>query len=132
MTARPCPEEDIYLVLRRTIDAPVETVYAAWTEPGTMCRWFAPGEMTVARAVAETETGGAFLVEMRGTDGSSHLTRGRYREVVPNRRLVHTWAVGRQRSRIACHRRVRAGLAALHAPDPHAFAICGRRGTGPA
>ena len=91
MTARPRHEEEIYLVLRRTIDAPVETVYAAWTDPETMCRWFAPGEMTVARAVAETEAGGSFLVEMRGADGVRHLTRGRYREVVPNRRLVHTW-----------------------------------------
>ena len=91
MTARPRAEEEIYLVLRRTIDAPVETVYAAWTDPETMCRWFAPGEMTVARAVAETEAGGCFLVEMRGADGARHITRGRYREVVRNRRLVHTW-----------------------------------------
>lgn len=91
MTVRPYPEEEIYLVLRRTIDAPVETVYAAWTDPKAMCRWFAPGEMTVTRAVAETEAGGSFLVEMRGADGVRHLTQGRYREVVPRRRLVHTW-----------------------------------------
>ena len=41
--------------------------------------------------VAEVVVGGIFLVEMRGPDGRRWLTRGRYREVVPNRRLVHTW-----------------------------------------
>lgn len=83
--------QEIYLTLHRTIEAPVETVYAAWTDPDVMRRWFAPGDLAVARAVAEAEVGGTFLVEMRGAEGEKHVTRGVYREVVPNRRLVHTW-----------------------------------------
>ena len=35
--------------------------------------------------------GGTFLVEMRGTDGRRWLVSGVYRDVVPHRRLVHTW-----------------------------------------
>ena len=84
-------ERSIYLTLRRTIDAPVQAVYAAWTDPNLLRQWLAPGEATVARAVAEVEVGGAFLIEMRGTEGKTWLTRGQYRDVVPNRRLVHTW-----------------------------------------
>lgn len=84
-------ERDIYLTLRRTIDAPVETVYAAWTNPEILRQWMAPGDAVVVRAIAEVTVGGTFLVEMRGPDGRRWLTRGRYREVVPNRRLVHTW-----------------------------------------
>ena len=84
-------ERGIYLKLRRTVDAPVETVYAAWTDPEVMRRWFAPGDLAVARAVAEVEVGGTFLIEMRGADGENHITSGVYRDVVPNRRLVHTW-----------------------------------------
>ena len=84
-------ERSIYLTLHRVIDAPVETVYAAWTEPEMLRRWLAPGNATVVRAVAEVAVGGTFLVEMRGTDGRRWLTRGLYREVVPQRRLVHTW-----------------------------------------
>lgn len=91
MTAPRPLEQELSLTLHRTIDAPIETVYAAWTDPEMMRRWFAPGDLAVARAVAEVEVGGTFLVEMRGTDGERHLTRGVYREVVPNRRLVHTW-----------------------------------------
>ena len=84
-------EGNVYLTLHRTIDAPVEAVYAAWTEPELLRRWLAPGNATVVRAVAEPEVGGTFLVEMRGADGRRWLTRGLYREVVPNRRLVQTW-----------------------------------------
>ncbi len=84
-------EPNIYLTLHRVIDAPVEAVYAAWTEPEMLRRWLAPGNASVVRAIADVTVGGAFLVEMRGADGRRWLTRGVYREVVPCRRLVHTW-----------------------------------------
>ena len=84
-------EPSVYLTLHRTIAAPVEAVYAAWTEPEMLRRWLAPGDAEVVRAVAEPEAGGTFLIEMRGPDGRRWLTRGLYREVVPHRRLVHTW-----------------------------------------
>ena len=84
-------EPNISLTLHRVINAPVEAVYAAWTEPELLRCWLAPGSATVVRAVAEPEVGGTFLVEIRGADGRRWLTRGRYREVVPHRRLVLTW-----------------------------------------
>ena len=84
-------ERNIYLTLHRTFNAPVEKVYAAWTEPELLCRWFSPGDTVVTRAVAEVTVGGTFLIEMRRADGKRRLTRGLYREVVPNCRLVHTW-----------------------------------------
>ena len=79
------------LTLRRVIEAPVERVYAAWTDPELLRRWLAPGHAAVARAVADVVVGGAFLIEMRGANGRRWLARGVYREVVPLRRLVHTW-----------------------------------------
>ena len=84
-------ERDVYLPLRRVIDAPVERVYAAWTDPALLRRWLAPGDAAVVRAVADVAVGGTFLVEMRRANGRRWLVSGVYREVVPNRRLVHTW-----------------------------------------
>ena len=84
-------DRSVYLTLYRVIDAPVEAVYAAWTEPDMLRRWLAPGNATVVRAVAEAAVGGTFLIEMRGPDGRTCLARGVYRDVVPNRRLVQTW-----------------------------------------
>lgn len=91
MTDRQPDEKDIYLTLHRMIDAPIETVYAAWTDPDLLRRWFAPDDAVVARAIAQAWVGGTFLIEMRGKDGGKWVTQGLYREVVPNRRLVHTW-----------------------------------------
>ena len=84
-------EGGVYLTLHRTVNAPVETVYAAWTDPGLLRRCFASGDAAVARVVAEVAVGGEFLIEMRGRDGEKWVVRGAYREVVPNQRLVHTW-----------------------------------------
>ena len=91
MTDHRPDDKGIYLTLHRVIDAPVVTVYAAWTEPEQLRRWFAPDDAVVARAIAEVRVGGKFLIEMRGEDGAKWATQGLYREVVPNRRLVHTW-----------------------------------------
>ena len=79
------------LTLRRLIDAPVQRVYAAWTEPELLRQWLAPGDAVASRAVADVAVGGTFLIEMRGSDGQRWLARGVYREVAPLRRLVHTW-----------------------------------------
>ena len=82
---------DVYLTLNRVINAPVEAVYTAWTDPEVLRQWLAPGDTIVTRAIADIVVGGTFLVEMRGVDGRRFVTRGVYREIVPNRRLVHTW-----------------------------------------
>ena len=91
MTKHQQDESDTYLTLQRTINAPVETVYAAWTDPELLRRWLAPEDAEVARAVAKVAVGGKFLIEMRGRDGRKWVVQGTYREVVANRRLVHTW-----------------------------------------
>ena len=57
------------LTLRRVIDAPVQRVYAAWTDPELLKQWLAPGDAVASRAVADVAVGGTFLIEMRGTDG---------------------------------------------------------------
>ena len=82
---------NVHLTLRRVIDAPVQRVYSAWTDPKLLKQWLAPGDAIASRAVADVAVGGTFLIEMRGTDGQRWLARGVYREVAPLRRLVHTW-----------------------------------------
>ena len=84
-------DRNIYLTLHRVINAPVERVYAAWTDPEMLRLWLAPGDAIVVCAVADVAVGGTFLVEMSGSDGRRWLVRGTYRDVVPQRRLIHTW-----------------------------------------
>ena len=81
------------LVVTRRFKAPVQRVFAAWTEPEKMKRWFAPGDMTVPAAEADVREGGRYRVQMSegGSDCEFHVTGGVYRELVPNQRLVFTW-----------------------------------------
>jgi uncharacterized protein YndB with AHSA1/START domain len=81
------------LVVKRRFKAPVEKLYAAWTDAEQMKRWFAPGDMSVPSAEADVVIGGRYRVKMSesGSDCEFHTTAGVYREVIPNQRLVFTW-----------------------------------------
>ena len=96
MPASPSPRADVKpsLTLKRRLHAPPEKVYAAWTEPAQIAHWFGPSE-TVAgsvRAEMDVRVGGRFRVSFNTADGEHHEVGGTYREVVPNEKLVFTWA----------------------------------------
>lgn len=81
------------LVLSRHLAAPPARVFAAWTDPALIARWFTP--MEVAEPVAadiDLRVGGRYRIVLRAVDGECHDVGGEYREVQPARRLVFTWA----------------------------------------
>jgi uncharacterized protein YndB with AHSA1/START domain len=78
------------LVLVRTINAPREKVYAAWTKPELLKQWFAPKPYSTPVAELDVRAGGANLIVMRDPQGNEMPNRGVYLEVVPNERLVFT------------------------------------------
>ncbi|MBB5315677.1 SRPBCC family protein [Tunturibacter empetritectus] len=78
------------LVVKRTIKAPREKVYKAWTDPEMMNRWFAPAPITTPVAELDVRPGGSMRVVMRGPDGAEYPCSGVYLEVVDNERLVYT------------------------------------------
>jgi uncharacterized protein YndB with AHSA1/START domain len=81
------------LVLKRRIKAPAEKVYEAWTRPEQMTRWWGvTGHSNPPIAETDLRVGGRFRVQFWGQDGQQHSVGGLYREVVPNRRLVFSWA----------------------------------------
>jgi uncharacterized protein YndB with AHSA1/START domain len=51
-----------------------------------------PGEMKALIAESDTRVGGHYRWVMQGADGEQHDVSGVYREVVPNEKLVFTWA----------------------------------------
>ena len=80
------------LTLKRRFNAPAEKVYAAWTQPAQIAQWFGPDAGGVSHAEADVRIGGRYTVIFQTEDGEEHHVSGVYREVVPNRRLVFTWA----------------------------------------
>ena len=79
------------LTLVRRLKAPPAKVYAAWTDPGMMARWWGPDAGPVLSAEADVRPGGRFSVVFRLLDGTEHNSLGEYREVVPDKKLVFTW-----------------------------------------
>jgi len=51
-----------------------------------------PGETVTVRAENDARVGGRYRVVMRAPNGDEHDVGGVYREVVPNEKLVFTWA----------------------------------------
>ena len=80
------------LTLKRRLNAAPAKVYAAWTDPRQIVRWFGPDAGAVTRAEADARTGGRYTVVFRTEHGEEHHVRGVYREVVPGEKLVFTWA----------------------------------------
>lgn len=79
------------LALRRRIKAPPARVYAAWTDPDHLMRWWGPANCTGTRAEIDARVGGRFRIAMTADSGEVHEASGVYREVVPDERLVFTW-----------------------------------------
>jgi uncharacterized protein YndB with AHSA1/START domain len=82
------------LTLKRRLKASPAKVFQAWTDPEKLVRWFGPAE-TVAGSVgaqADVRPGGRYQMNFETADGERHQVGGVYREVVPDTRLVFTWA----------------------------------------
>ena len=80
------------LTLKRRLNAPAEKVYAAWTNPQHLVKWFGPDSGPVSKAETDVRVGGRYTVAFQTEDGEKHQVSGIYREVVPNEKLAFTWA----------------------------------------
>ena len=82
------------LTLKRRIKASPEKVYAAWTDPQKLIQWFRTSRIVPSslRAEMDLRVGGRYRFSFKHHDGEYFEVGGVYREVVPNERLVFTWA----------------------------------------
>ena len=80
------------LTLKRRLNAPPQKVYAAWTDPKKILKWFGPDSGPVKDAAADVRAGGHYAITFSTEDGEEHHVSGVYREVVPEQKLVFTWA----------------------------------------
>ena len=87
---------DFDLVLERTLDAPVDIVWRAYTDPEHLKQWFAPKPYQITECELELRPGGIFRVRMTGPDGfdTGHGSAGCVLEVVEGQKLTWTSALG--------------------------------------
>lgn len=80
------------LQVKRQVDASPKEVYRAWTDRAQVARWFAPSpDFLVVVHQLDPRAGGAYRIEMKAPDGSSHVAVGIYEEVESPHRLTFTW-----------------------------------------
>jgi|SRR5579862_565591 len=80
------------LTIKRRFKAPPAKVFAAWIDPEKVKRWMGPGEIKAVSAENDARVGGRYRWVMQAPGGEEHDVSGIYREVVPNEKLVFTWA----------------------------------------
>ena len=83
------------LVLERTLDAPRDLVWKAWTTPEHLKRWFAPKPYEISELELDLRPGGIFRLRMVGPDGfdTGHGNPGCVLEVIEGEKLAWTSAL---------------------------------------
>jgi uncharacterized protein YndB with AHSA1/START domain len=75
------------LRISRTLSAPVDRVWSAFTDPEALMAWFWPQSLG-PKVTADVRTGGRFRID---ATSAGFAVTGVYREVSPPTRLVMTW-----------------------------------------
>ncbi len=79
------------IVTERVFDAPPERVFATYTDPALIPRWWGPRRMTTVVDQMDVRPGGSWRFVMREPDGREIGFKGIYREVTPPERIVQTF-----------------------------------------
>ena len=83
--------KDRVLRIERVIAATPERLFALWTEPEQLVKWWGPEGFTIPQHALDVRPGGRWRTTMRRPDGSQNTVSGIYRTLDPPRRLVFTW-----------------------------------------
>jgi uncharacterized protein YndB with AHSA1/START domain len=85
-------QQNMTVEVSKVINAPVEKVFEAWTEPDQLSKWLRGKLATGTRAEQDVRIGGQYRIEnTTGCEGKPVVVTGTYKEIVPNKKLVFTW-----------------------------------------
>ncbi len=78
------------LYLSRIFDAPRSMVFAAWSKPEHLSKWFGPRGFTMPVCEMDFRKGGKYRFNMQWPDGRPNWCEGEYVDVAPDERLAYT------------------------------------------
>ena len=75
-------------VMSRVFDAPRALLWQCFTDPERMKHWWGPKGFTVLAAEMDLRVGGSYHYGMKAPNGSTMWGLFKYREIVPQQKLV--------------------------------------------
>ena len=87
------------LVVTRIIDAPIELVWRAWTDPDHIMKWWGPKYYTSPSCKIDLREGGRYVFCMRapqGQGGQDSYTTGVFKKIIPLELLEFTQGLADQ------------------------------------
>lgn len=75
--------------ITRIYDAPIKTVWDAWTDPQKVGKWWGPRGFTLTTHSKDLRSGGSWVYTMHGPDGVDYPNDTKYLEVEKYSRLVY-------------------------------------------
>ncbi len=78
------------MILQRTIRAPRSAVWGAWVNPETLPQWWGPDGFTCRTARIDLRSGGEWVFDMIGPDGTVYPNHHRYHTIAPQDRLAYS------------------------------------------
>ena len=83
------PVADREVVITRVFDAPARLLFAAYSRPEHLMKWFGPVGWPLTLCEVDFRVGGRFRFAMTGPGGVQNTPfGGTYREIVPDRKIV--------------------------------------------
>ena len=79
------------LEIARTLPAAPPVVFAAFTDPKELAKWWGPEGFTIPSLEFDPRVGASYRIEMRPPEGDSFYLTGEFREVEPPSRLAFTF-----------------------------------------
>jgi len=76
------------LTLKKTLDAPVELVWEAWTQPEHIARWWGPNGMPIEIVEHSFKVGGKWKYVMTMPNGTDFISNGVYSEIVKFKKII--------------------------------------------
>jgi uncharacterized protein YndB with AHSA1/START domain len=88
-------------VVERTYDTSPAQVFAAWADPAAKARWFAGPDESPATYELDFRVGGREINRGGPPGGAIYTYDARYHDIVPDRRIVYTYDMYLDETRIS-------------------------------
>jgi uncharacterized protein YndB with AHSA1/START domain len=83
---------DTALTITRVFDAPLARRWRARADLEVTSNWLGPGDWSGRMTSSNVSPGGSYRIDMTHKDGNAMVVVGTFREIVPEKKLVYTWA----------------------------------------